>query len=1422
MAWIVKLGPAAGQVEYRLAEHAGCGLAEVVGDGLGEAAEPDDAVLAYRMADRGERALMWIGSGLAEFGIEPGSDLVSAADKDTARAIMDGVDPRTGEVLLQPKMAAHPGSRLRAAPYVEALRTAAEERGVPVSELPASRKAAARIARMVRGVHREGDAHRVPAGDLAAIATATGVGLDGVFDPDELAAAMAFVDARVRVGNRGYELALDVPKSTSVLYGIGGKDLADGIEDEWVATVVETTALAEAWASYGMTGTHGRGRSATRVESSGFSGWVMWHGVARPVEGAVPDPHLHAHVNIANLVHCEPHGWFAPGNGGMELHQGVRAFGAFAQARMRHRLIDRYGLVHERDPQTGAWELTSVDQRARAVLSKRAAQVENQLLHDGVDPAAATSAQRKLAAAKTREAKPGPAANQAANSTASSPGDSTGSAGTSVDNNRQEPHALEPVWRAELAAAGLDPDAIVAAALAGGASVGQDLSAADLGARLFDPESGLTAYRKRIGPVDLVAGVCDASPSGVRDYAHVEKLVDGVLAHPDCPVVKLPPGPAFRTHNVRYTTADIVAAEISGITAARDGFDAATAVIPGPAAEAALAAFARSRGFELSAEQRQVAMRLMTGGHAVDAVIGVAGSGKTTLMSVVRAAYTGQGLRVCGAATAAVAAAGLQAETGIPSATIATWLRRIEGGGPDGEGLADVDVLVIDEGAMVDDRQLAALLDAARPSPENPGGTKVIGIGDPLQLRAVGVGGLFAGIHRQVGGLTLYENRRQRDAEHRRGLRLWRDGQVDEALWVWARAGMVHDGQLPADTMDTLIDHWAQARAALYAGPGAAYMDVHEELNRVLILAGSNVDVDRLNQLARAHRRGRGEIVGDDHLYRRDDGTTIALAVGDHVRVRQNDYRTRRKNPPRDAVDVLNGYRGRITAIGGDGAVQVEWRRLLPGGATTDERQWLTAGYIRAGGLTHGTAMTVASAQGVTCNIALIYGLNLDPNSLYSAMARSREPAHLYLPRLAVETPAHAATFGDPADADDALARTLHAYRDTLSGGPDTLVITDLGMEPRPLAEAQPPPPGPEPDLTQVQTVQYQPAERWPSAQAARPAGAGRQRLPQAQPVPSPGEASHDSGRWDRRADRVPPWTQRPYGHVPADQLTAAIDTALRRQQRRQEHADNAVIDAWTALRAAQTGHGPRRRRLTQRLQALQHAAEAGQQARHLDAQINALQDEQRADHNQQLRLYELRAQPLIKRLITAAPGQRTRRQLTTAADTLAERMGRWTEEIERLRARAADAHHRGRHPDDTQPRSHPGRDSNNATRVMADLHRTRTSWDDLAATAIRDDVADATAQVDTATAAAAAAGHLNPRVLALIEEMATRSNLPDQRHTSESTERHRHHIQQQQAQRAARQQQARRGPTEQHEYDPGYHHRHRYGPEHGGPSYGR
>ncbi|MEV0826352.1 MobF family relaxase [Nonomuraea rubra] len=996
MAWLTVLGPAAAQIDYRLRADAGCAQVDYrLADGDSQDASPEAAA----GAEQG-RGLTWIGDGLREFGIEPGTPL-TPADHQAARRLMAGRDPGTGKRLVKPKLAVHPRAMLPGDVLLQALQQAAAGRGESVEGMLAgSRWAAKRAGRLERGVDREGEAHRISVRDAERLASAAGLDLDALYEPDRLAQARAYRDERVQVGNRGYDLTLELPKSVSVLYGLADAELAQGIEDAFAEAVYDTVAALEQWAGYGMRGRHGDGQRAGRVAGTGVLGWILWHRAARPVGGQAPDPHLHAHVMFANMLRGIDGKWSTLGAGGRDVHRHVKTAGTLVQARLRRLLTERYGIAWERDPHTGVWEIAGIGQDLRGRFSKRGGQVADLLKAMGLDAGSASTAQAKNAAVRTRENK---------NSAPTAPVD------------------WRLSWAAQARAAGVEAAALTAACVGAAEGLPARPSPEAIAAWIWRSGDGLTGHDKIVTRADVLAEVMDALPDGVTGLADADVLTDQVLQYG--PVIPLPPaGAVHLTNNQRYTSSDVTAAEKTALAAARAGYGAGLAVVDDAAAELALGAFEAGAAISLSDSQRQVLERLLSAGHGVEAVIGAAGAGKTTIMAAARSAWESRGLVVAGAATAAVAAMGLTAESGIGSDTMATWLLRIEGG----LGLGGVDVLVIDEGAIVDDRQLATLLTEAQRT-----STKVVLIGDPVQLRAIGVGGTFAAIHRQVDGLVLGENRRQRDQGERTALQLWRDGQRAQALQTWSDAGRVHAGRAADDTMAAMLADWQRARAA-YAG------DVHAELAAVALLAGSNADVDRLNNAARAVRRAAGEIIGPETRYRQADGRTLALAVGDHVRVHKNDYRARRGQ----GANVLNGYRGHVVRIDTERRVLVEWRAPYADGPRV-EQEWIEPTYVEAGGLGYGTAMTVAATQGATVDRALVYGHGLDPHSLYAAMSRDRESVCLYLPRELLETGADRARLGEPDSPQVELQRAIAAYAATLQGDRADKLVT---AEPEPIA----------------------------------------------------------------------------------------------------------------------------------------------------------------------------------------------------------------------------------------------------------------------------------------------------------------------------------------------------------------------------------
>ncbi|MFI7020136.1 AAA family ATPase [Streptomyces sp. NPDC050164] len=433
--------------------------------------------------------------------------------------------------------------------------------------------------------------------------------------------------------------------------------------------------------------------------------------------------------------------------------------------------------------------------------------------------------------------------------------------------------------------------------------------------------------------------------------------------------------------------------------------------------------FEIANGFSLSDEQRAAIERTLTAGHGIDAHIGAAGTGKSTLMEACRIAWDATGHTYAGATVSAVAAQSLQDASGIPARSIASWLQQIR----DGNGLTGVDVLVVDEATMSNDRQAAALMrEAART------GTKIVAIGDPKQLQAIGPGGWFKEVHRLVDGLTLTENRRQRNDAERAALDVWRTGDHEQALKILADTGRVHAAETAIEAHGQILTTWDEVRSR--------WTDPHDLIDAVTVLAAKNADVDVLNLGAQQIRRQRGEL-GKEHRFALSGGADLNLAVGDLVRVRQNDYRSRRGDGP----DVLNGYRAVVSAIDDAHRVEITWRDKKSGEHVS---AWFEPKAISSGALSLGYAMTVAASQGLTSEVGLLYGHGANAFAVYPGITRGRAENHLWLPLQVVEDDETQARLGAARSETERLHRAVTAFAKFLGQDRGDYMVSDLLREP--------------------------------------------------------------------------------------------------------------------------------------------------------------------------------------------------------------------------------------------------------------------------------------------------------------------------------------------------------------------------------------
>jgi conjugative relaxase-like TrwC/TraI family protein len=1112
VAYVTPIGSAPAQVEYRLTQAHGCGRAEAA-----------ETRFSYH-ADGSERPLVWTGRGLAEVGIPAGS-VLDETQFDAARALMAGLDPRSGERLVEPKLAVYEDAKVPLAPLVHAVEAAAGARGVHPEALFGSVKTGRAYGRAVRAVVNDGDGAVLRADDAGRIADAAGLDVEKVWGAGVYGAAVSnltetgtvtgadgksverLVPRRRVVGNMGYDVSFTLPKSHSLLLAFADETTAASIERLYTAQVGATFDWLETQTAYGMRGHHGEGKSAQTVRGSGFLGWSMVHRAARPVGGrVVGDPHVHVHVTIANMTRGVDGGWSTVSAGGRDLMRHAPAADHVLKALVRRRLAVEFGVEFARSERTGAWEVAAIPDATLRAFSKRGASIEAMLRDLGFDPALATRRAEDLAAAQTRHDK--------------------------TEHTAAPDATLRSIWQAEARTLGVDPDRLAAAALplvgtgrgtAGGEPAGEDEQAerqaallAGVIGRLTDPEHGLTSGRRRFTRVDALAAVADALPAGAADVAEIEGLCDralaaaGIVPLPDPPGARQTNGPVaglersaaqqqgedgqvlaaagnaarrqigagHMANAARFTTTDVVAAERVILTAAAGSGPGQG----GPRVMTSTAALARQaveagQGFALSAEQAAVVGRLVTSDRMLDAVLGPPGTGKTTLMRTARTAWEAEGYTVAGAATAAVAAQNLALESGIEARTVAQWVREIGVGNAaraalaggtitDPEllgqaqrdaglpGLAGVDVLVLDEANLTDDRDRAALYTAAARS-----GTKLVEVGDPQQLRGVGCGSLFARVHQLVGGMELTENRRQASEDERAAIAAWRDGRYTQALSSWAGRGRLVATETGEQAVTAMVASWLGQRA------GAP--DAHAEMRGVVMLAAANDTVERLNDAAQAVRAAAGEL-GAEQVYEVKGGRSLRLRQGDHVLVRLNDRAQRMHQGP----DVLNGYRGVVEHIdtapagggdsgGADGAVRVAWQQHGPDGLLT-HRATLSAEFVGAGGLSLGYAMTGHKAEGLTVTgdwalpggsrqggTVLVHAAGMDEPGLHVATSRHRDKVILFAGRDQLESVVETHERGIPGTDEQRVSRVVAGLARQARTRPgtanDTPVHDDLG-----------------------------------------------------------------------------------------------------------------------------------------------------------------------------------------------------------------------------------------------------------------------------------------------------------------------------------------------------------------------------------------
>ncbi|MGH3222640.1 MAG: MobF family relaxase [Streptosporangiaceae bacterium] len=412
-------------------------------------------------------------------------------------------------------------------------------------------------------------------------------------------------------------------------------------------------------------------------------------------------------------------------------------------------------------------------------------------------------------------------------------------------------------------------------------------------------------------------------------------------------------------------------------------------------AEGAYAAAGRT---DLTAEQRDAVVRMLTATTATTALIAPAGAGKShTVAGFARLWTSVTGRRVIGLTTSTNAARVLAHEGLAESYNIAEFLGKIEGSDELRRPvpLHRDDVLVLDEASQLATADLAMVGEAARQA-----GARIIATGDTAQLGAVEAGGMFRLLAREVPAVQLYEVRRFDAAWEREASVRLRGGDL-AAVAAYDRHGRIR----------------AADQEAAYDRAAAMWLADHLRGKDVLLLAGSNAEAAELSRRVQARLAELGT-VGPPQAPLADGNQA---GVGDLVRARLN------TEIDAGGQALTNRDTLKVIAFRGPDA---EVRRQLPDRTWTGPFRVPRSYLARSAELAYAGNVHVAQGRTVDTAHLLVTG-TLPAQALYVGMTRGRQANTAHVVTGTTAPPGHQPY--PQAAAEAVLASALQREADDLS-----------------------------------------------------------------------------------------------------------------------------------------------------------------------------------------------------------------------------------------------------------------------------------------------------------------------------------------------------------------------------------------------------
>lgn len=431
---------------------------------------------------------------------------------------------------------------------------------------------------------------------------------------------------REREHRPGIDLTFSAPKSVSLLAEVAGDEKVSQAHDVAVQRAIAYLERETAQARTTVGGV------TSKEDTGNLLVATFRHDTSREL-----DPQTHTHAVVLNATKCEDGKWRSLSNEEMLRH--IKAAGAFYRAELAGEL-SKLGYEIERTHSDGRFEVKGFTKEQLEHFSQRSGQIEQALADRGKDRRTASTAEKQTAALDTRQAK------------------------REVDRD-----PLRQEWLSRAKDVGIDFD-----------KVPRNKAPA------FARESSAELYmraKEAVGFATQHLSERQASFSVKDLYRHAVEFGTGkttIEAINKALKEAKKDGTLIDIDGKRMTTKEAVTAELRMVDGLQRSQGKTDAIVKGGELDKKLKTTEKDLlkagkiANELNAGQLEAAKLILGSNDRFVGVQGYAGTGKTTMLNVVKELAEKQGYAVYGMAQSASAASTLEAETGVKSQTVEKFL----------------------------------------------------------------------------------------------------------------------------------------------------------------------------------------------------------------------------------------------------------------------------------------------------------------------------------------------------------------------------------------------------------------------------------------------------------------------------------------------------------------------------------------------------------------------------------------------------------------------------------------------------------------------------------------------------------------------------------------------------------------------------